>query len=195
MSFPRRQAPSRSGETAAWWATWATLGTLFGALGVAGGSAAGAPDENELRAVFVYRFTQMVDWPASAFGAADDPLTVCGLGDDPTEGQLEKAVAGQRSHDRVVDVRWIDDGVDIQLCQVLYVREEDPAAIDRVLERLGTSPVLTIGDAEGFAEQGGMIELRKLDRRMQFEINRGAAERAGLRIQTKLLGHAATVLP
>lgn len=194
MSRRRRRSTTRPRANTGW-GVLATLGTLCGALGFASGSASDTPTENQLRAVFVYRFTQMIEWPASALGAPGDPITLCGLGEDPTDGEMEKAVAGQRSHDRALTVRWIDAAAEREACQALYIAGEDTAAIGELLEALADSPVLTIGDAAEFAEQGGMIELRRLERRMQFEINRGAIERAGLGIQTKLLGHAAAVYP
>jgi hypothetical protein len=47
--------------------------------------------------------------------------------------------------------------------------------------------VLTVGDTEGFAERGGIINLVKDGNRLSFEINPEAAQRAGLVMSSKLL--------
>jgi preprotein translocase subunit Sec61beta len=47
--------------------------------------------------------------------------------------------------------------------------------------------VLTVGESEAFARQGGMIRFFEEDNRLRFEINPTAAEKVGLRISSKLL--------
>jgi len=46
---------------------------------------------------------------------------------------------------------------------------------------------LTIGDGEGFAERGVMINFYLRDRKVRFEINARAAERCGFQISSLLL--------
>ena len=53
--------------------------------------------------------------------------------------------------------------------------------------------ILTISDREGFARQGGMIELVRRGRALKLAIHRGAAERVGLAISLQLLGVAESV--
>jgi hypothetical protein len=47
--------------------------------------------------------------------------------------------------------------------------------------------VLTIGDVDQFAELGGMINLTTEDKRIRFEVNVQAIERAGLKAGSQLL--------
>jgi hypothetical protein len=46
---------------------------------------------------------------------------------------------------------------------------------------------LTVGEAEGFAISGGVINFYTQNNKLRFEINPDAAERAGLRISSQLL--------
>ena len=62
--------------------------------------------------------------------------------------------------------------------------------IDELLAGLRHKPVLTVSDADDFTKQGGIIQLRLVDRKIRFEINVDAAERAGLNISSKLLSLA-----
>jgi hypothetical protein len=64
----------------------------------------------------------------------------------------------------------------------------------QILEGLGGASVLTVGDCKGFAEQGGMINFVLENDRVQFEVNRKAAEQAGLKISSKLLSVAKSVI-
>ena len=52
---------------------------------------------------------------------------------------------------------------------------------------------MTVGNAPGFTRQGGIINFIMQDNRVRFEINPEAADRAGLRISSKLLQLATIV--
>jgi hypothetical protein len=54
--------------------------------------------------------------------------------------------------------------------------------------------MLTVGEAAGFAQEGGMIGFCLEEKKVRFEINVGAAEKARLKISAKLLALAKTVL-
>jgi hypothetical protein len=53
--------------------------------------------------------------------------------------------------------------------------------------------VLTVSDDQKFLDQGGIVRLRQVDGRLRFDIDAGAARRAGLRISSQMLQLAATV--
>ena len=48
--------------------------------------------------------------------------------------------------------------------------------------------VLTVGEIEGFARRGGMINFYLEGNRVRFEINPAAAQRGRLKISSQLLG-------
>jgi len=52
---------------------------------------------------------------------------------------------------------------------------------------------LTVGETEGFAVLGGIINLTVEGNKVHFEINRLAADRAGQKISSKLLSIAKIV--
>jgi hypothetical protein len=51
-----------------------------------------------------------------------------------------------------------------------------------------------VGETRGFLANGGIINFVFDEERVQFEINHKAATRAGLRISSRLLGVAKSVL-
>jgi hypothetical protein len=53
--------------------------------------------------------------------------------------------------------------------------------------------VLTVGEADWFLAEGGMVTLKLEAGRVRLEINLGAAQRAGLQISSKLLSLARVV--
>ncbi|PYV15768.1 MAG: hypothetical protein DMG21_14080 [Acidobacteria bacterium] len=58
---------------------------------------------------------------------------------------------------------------------------------------LNGSSALTVGESAGFAGLGGVINLTVEENKLRFEVNLDAAERAGLKISSKLLSLARIV--
>jgi hypothetical protein len=146
-------------------------------------------EEYQLKAAFVYRFPQFVEWPPAAFDGQDS-LHVCVSAPNPFGNTLEELVAGETMNGRRLVVREVGRSTDIGGCHVLFV----PAAAqsERLLQAAKGS-VLTIGESPTFLDEGGIINLRVVDRRVRFEVNAVAAERAGLKLSSQLLRLAMVV--
>ena len=71
------------------------------------------------------------------------------------------------------------------------VTAEDQAT--RIVKGLKGSSTLTVGETEGFAVQGGIINSTAEGNELRFEVNLLAAERAGLKISAKMLALAKIV--
>lgn len=176
------------------WKRFALPGLLCAWLVTAASSAATAPSEPHLRALFVYKFTTMIEWPGEALGADDEPFSICLLGADPTEGEMQRSVSGQKSHQRTIAVRELAAPAADAPCQVAYVAFDDADEQRRALDHYGGTSTLTVSHLAGFADEGGMIELVTESDRIRFRINQGAIERAGLSLDSKLLRLAVDVL-
>ena len=169
-------------------------GLLIGAAAIcvsAHPAAQSASDEYRLKAAFVYRFPQFVEWPAAAVQASRT-LDLCVLQPNPFGTDLEKLVAGESLNGRPLRVRVVA-GVDgLAGCHALFVGARSDAAA-RALKAAAGRPVLTIGEADRFLEAGGVIQLKVVERRVRFEVDTTNAQKAGLRISAQLLGLAAAV--
>ena len=71
--------------------------------------------------------------------------------------------------------------------QVLFIAVSESGNIRQILDGIEGSTVLTIGDTEGYAEQGVMVNFYLEDNMVRIEINIDAARRAGLNISSQLL--------
>lgn len=154
-------------------------------------SAAEISAEYQERAAFLLSFTKFVEWPPSAFATPESPLTICILGENPFDDVLEKITAGEVAQDRKIAVQQISRVPDPQACQLLFMggSTANPAAV------LGdeSAGILTVGEAETFLRNGGMIKFFIENRRVRFDINLEMAEKAGLKLSSRLLGVARTV--
>lgn len=149
-----------------------------------------AANKYQVKAAFLYNFGRFVDWPANS---STDPFVIGILGDDPFHGALEATVKDKTIDGRQVLVNRVVSIDAARNCQVLFISPSESQKLPSILNSLKGSPVLTVGETTGFARLGGVINFRIEDYRVRFEINVDAAERAGLKISSKLLSLARIV--
>ena len=156
---------------------------------------ANTPLEYEVKAAFLFRFAQFVEWPADTFKEASEPFTYCTIGDDPFHGALERTLTGKTIGQRPLRVKHLSGEGKVGECQVLFVGgPADRKHVAETLATAGTLPILTVGEADQFVENGGAIGFCTEDNKIRFEINLDAAGKAGLKISAKLLALAKMVL-
>ncbi len=171
---------------------------LSGVLSIAGArrvsAQANSPSEYQVKAAFLFHFAQFVDWPPGAFKEADSPLTYCTVGEDPFHGALDASLNGKTIGSRSARVQHFKRVAEIQGCQVLFIGALERKSIPAALAGLRESPILTVGETENFAREGGIIGFFLEDNKVRFDINLVAAQRAKLQISARLLTLAKTVI-
>lgn len=148
--------------------------------------------EYEVKAAFLFNFVKFVEWPAEALPAGG-PLLICVLGDDPFGDALDAITKGERVGGHETAIRRFRSLDQVRSCQVLFVSLSERRQMPAVFEAVRGASVLTVSDIDRFAASGGMINFTKQNYRIGFEINPQAAERARLRISSKLLSLAKIV--
>ena len=152
--------------------------------------AAQAVTQPALRAAFLFNFGKFVEWPAESSAAG--PLCVCVLDDAAVEESLAELIDGAPATGRSVTLVK-GRNRSLRGCHVLYLGDTDPTRIAATLDELKSAPILTVGDGDQFARGGGMIGLFVEEGRMRFAVNPDAAQRAGLRLSSRLLSLAKIV--
>ncbi len=149
--------------------------------------------EYQIKAAFVYNFAKFVEWPAGEASSGGPALIIGVLGEDPFGNTLDDTVRGKTVGGRDLAVRRFSSLGKLESCQVLFVSRSVADHLPEILSRIQGSAVLTIGEGERFAREGGMVGLVTEDNKVRFEINVRAAESAGLKISSKLLALARIV--
>ncbi|MGD0404707.1 MAG: YfiR family protein [Candidatus Acidiferrales bacterium] len=151
------------------------------------------PSEYELKAAFLFNFAKFVDWPKNAFAGPESPFLVCILGIDPFGSALDNALRGKVIAEHPASVARLKRVADISGCQILFVAASESHLLSEVVAKLRGQSVLVIGETNDFASSGGAIQFTLEDNRVRFFINPDAADRAGLKISSKLLALAKIV--
>jgi uncharacterized protein DUF4154 len=143
--------------------------------------------EHDIKASFVYTVAKFVDWPPGAFVDSGAPFVFAVLGDDSFEESLVRAVAGKTVGGHPAEVVGMKNATDLVACHVLFVGRSEALREDEVIGRLHGASVLTVSDVERFAQNGGVLRLALDENMVRFEINVDAAERAHLKVSSKIL--------
>lgn len=149
--------------------------------------------EYEAKAAFLYNFFRFVDWPEGVFDDETDPFRIGVLGVDPFGRYLDNAVRDRTIDGRAIEVVRYSRLGDIEGVHLLFVSESERDELPAIMERLASRPILTVGDVDGFAAHGGMVEFFFRSQRVAFRINHTAAQRAGLSMSARLLSLAVLV--
>lgn len=156
---------------------------------------AAAPDkEYQVKAVFLFNFTQFVEWPKSEFPGPDAPLVVGILGPDPFSFYLDAVVRGEKALNHPIVVKRFEKLEDVKDCHVLFVGMRD-LKTEAVAKALKERRILTVGDSRDFSERGGMIGFVTREGKIRLQVNLKAVQAADLEVSSKLLRLAEIVAP
>ena len=166
---------------------WAVVlfAAAFHATGPGTAWAQSTVDEYRMKAAFLFHFAQLVEWPADTPVDGGNSLFLCTLGEDPFSGELENTVEGKPIGSRTLRIRHLKPPQDPRGCQMLFISRSEDKRVAVLLANLRNAPVLTVGEADDFLGAGGMIRFCLEGNKVRFEINRGAAESARLRISSQ----------
>ncbi len=139
-----------------------------------------------LEAAFLRNFARYVTWPSGAFANERAPWRVCVLGADHLDDTLERTLQSRVEQGRPFAVSRGASAEPLTTCQIVYIGYSNAATRHATLAELKRHPVLTVGDAPDFLNEGGIIRLRPGER-LEMSINLDQAKAASLTIPTKML--------
>ena len=145
-----------------------------------------APSEYELKAAFIYQIARFVEWPSSPEPHASGSLRLCVLGGNPFGTALE-TIRGKPINERKMEVSLLDMNADTRECNILFIAGPAEKHLERIAAISRGNGMLTIGDTQGFAQRGAMVNFFLESGKIRFEINLEASQRTGLKISSQLL--------
>ena len=151
------------------------------------------PSEYQVKAAYLSNFGRFVEWPSRVPVGEDQPFYVCVLGEDPFGPILDAALAGETIQHAPLTARRIASPHEAGSCRIIFISGSLEAQLRTVLAALDGASALTVSDIPQFARRGGMIELVLVAKKVRFEINLAAVEKAGLGLSSELLKLAVSI--
>jgi hypothetical protein len=161
-------------------------GLLLGPI--AGGSDQEFIQQQTLKAAFICHFLTLTRWPVPR-----KPLVFGIYGHSRMGEELAAALPKSTGLVTINVVRIKPDALDVGSIDALYIPSTFQEEMPAILKRLGSAPVLTLGDAPHFVAEGGTIGFVTEGNKLRFEINQGVATRNGLQFSAKLLELARSI--
>lgn len=160
--------------------------------------------EYQVKAAFLYNFIQFVDWPEEKLADGGEPIIIGIIGEDPFGDAFEpikdKKVKGRgvvikrfKSFEQLKkstekDKTKSDQEIEtLTKCHLLFICSSERKNLKEIINTVKDHSVLTVGEMEGFLEDGGIINWFVEERKIRFEVNVSAAQQARLEIRSKLL--------
>ena len=150
--------------------------------------------EYAMKAMYLERFTRFIEWPDDAADNDSAKLfVVTVIGKNPFEAGLEKAFSDNPNDKRRVEIRYASNISEIDSCHILFIAGDRENEVPEILKAVAGRPILTVGDTEGFCEEGVLINLYLADGKVRFEINESVAITSPLTLSYHLLKMAKIV--
>ena len=145
------------------------------------------PREYQVKAAYLYNFLKYVEWPEPM----NRTFMICVAGQNPFGSVLDALTKNERVRGNPVKTEIIlapEPG-----CDVIFMPRT--SNMPAYLNAAAGMPILTVGETANYIERGGIVNFFLEDGKVRFEINPTAAERAGLRVSSRLLQLAKIVIP
>lgn len=164
----------------------AVMGLLLGGSVCDGRVAVGSqmPSQQDVESVYLFDFGKFVRWP---LGQGQGPMRICIDAAPSFASSMERTVAGEQIDGRAVEVRRVARPGELDSCTILFMDATQRAHEQEMLSALDGKPTLTVSDAPGFLEHGGMIQFQLVQSRVRFAVNLGAVNHGNLSMSSELL--------
>jgi len=151
--------------------------------------------EYQVKAAFLFNFSQFVSWPPQAFGSTNAPIVIAVLGQDPFGRDLDAIVNGEHVNGHPIVVRRYRDVSEVDGCHILFIDRSESDQLPEIVRSLRGRAILTVSDIEGSAQGGVMIDLATQDNHIRMHVNLAAARASGLTLSSQLLRLAQIIGP
>src|SRR5688500_6312794 len=163
------------------------VATIFASASVVVPHAQEVSQEYQVKAAYLYNFLKYVDWPEPI----NRTFMICVAGENPFGSVLDDLTNNERVRGNPVKTELIL-GLEAR-CDVDFTPRT--SNIPAYVQGADGMQILTVGETPRFIEQGDIVNFILENDKVRFEINRNAAERAGLRFSSRLLQLAKIVDP
>jgi len=151
--------------------------------------------EQSIKAAYLYRIAEYVEWPREVLQDPPAALTIGVLGADSLARELEEMTSARRVQGRPIAVKRVRSGDSLGGIHVLFIAREQSGALGRISVAARQNSTLLVTDFEHALDMGSAINFRPVDQRIRFEVSLDSADRSRLRLSSRLLAVAERVRP
>lgn len=141
-----------------------------------------------VKAGYLFNFLKFVEWPEPL--AAQAPYRIAVAADDATFAIIAEVLAGKSVDNHPILLERLDSAGPVDATapapHLLFITRSSAVAPAELAARVAGSATLTVGESAGFAKRGGVLNFVVIDESVKFEVNIAAAQKAGLRVSSRV---------
>jgi len=141
--------------------------------------------ESKIKVSFIYNFAKFIDWPEEK--TSNKNFSICTLGGEGLYSSLDYLSKSKKIKSKSILIRKNPSPNKLKTCNILFVGSSESENLNNILRKIKGSPVLTIGDTEGYEWRGVGINLYKVNKNLRFKINNQVLLNSGLTASSELL--------
>lgn len=174
--------------TARWLYTGCLLAGLLGFTSQGVIAVAEPTDSRSLIAALNYNFAKYADWPGED---EDESIRLCFFTDNFQNSF--SVLQGKLVFDKPVKVSQLNSVKEASDCHLVYIDRSERELLQRLFVYLQGKPILTVSDISGFVDDGGMIEILKVNNKFRFKVNLTQIQASKLKMSSQVLKLAVEV--
>jgi hypothetical protein len=169
------------------------LAVIFWALAALASAETATPSEQQIKAIFIYKFCLYVEWPTGTFDSASSPLTIGVVDADEIATELESKSNELMIDGRPLVVRRLDSGAKLDDLNLLFIADTQDDKLTHWIDRARGHPLLVVTETAAGLNAGSSINFFLQDNRVRFDVALDTAQRHGLKLGAQLLQVARTI--
>lgn len=143
--------------------------------------------ENIIKASFLIKLSNFVKWTdESNLTTKKKQLRLCIVGKNPF-GSILTLINKEGVLEEDIVIKQSVSYEEMNKCHILFIASSEQSNLEEILKKVSYFPVLVVGDTEGFIQRGVDVNFKKINNRINFEINIDAVKRKGIKISSELL--------
>lgn len=147
----------------------------------------------KVQALFLYNFTNFVEWPSEAFAEPKGDLNLCIYG-NPDLAKWLRNFEASLIDEHTLRIVYGEQIANIRSgCHLLFIDQDKSIKLPDFFSAIDYLYVLSVGEQDEFTDKGGVINIFRPKDKLQFSINISNAIANGLFISSDLLALARQV--
>jgi len=142
---------------------------------------------DKLKAAYLLKIPNYVQWDPGYFSSKKDSFRFCFLGNSPLYTLAAKEFSKRTTRGRKIQVKEIYQSHQMKECEVVHFGDLNPKALESYFNNGMGESILTTGESQNFLHHGGILRFYQIEGKLRFEINLKAARKANLEFSARLL--------
>ncbi len=150
--------------------------------------------EYDVQAAYIEKFTRFFEWPDYVhIKDTTKPLIIGIVGKTPVSRSLRYLYDKHKILNKNVEIKKVLNLNDATICNILYISQTEYKNIDKIMNSVKGTPILTICDDKRYFKKGVLIVFFTENDYVYFGIDKEAVKQSGLYMNSLLYELSKTI--